>query len=73
MPEGYRPLEYVLVLAIIGDGGIGTGYIEIVAQLREKQLVVGAFGSGGTLPSLDKWMRWHDKRLSCSIQCKFNW
>jgi hypothetical protein len=36
MPESYWPFEYIVVLAIVGDGGIGTGDIEVVAQFGEK-------------------------------------
>ena len=36
MVEGHGPLKNIVVLAIIGDGGIWTGDLEVVAQLGEK-------------------------------------
>jgi hypothetical protein len=36
MTEGYRAFKNIVVLAIVGDGGVGTGDIEVVAQLGEE-------------------------------------
>ena len=59
--ESYWPLEYVIVVATVRDGWIGTGDVEIVAQLRKEQLVIGSLGGGGVLPPLDEWVSWHQR------------
>jgi hypothetical protein len=51
MMESDGPFEDVMVFAIVGHGGIGTGDVEKVTQFREELLVVGSFGCGGVLPS----------------------
>ena|ERR1700689_838048 len=65
MAEGYLPLEDVLVVPIVADGGIGACDVEIVAQFGKKELVVCSFGCGGILPSLDE--RVHEATNSLSL------
>ena len=59
MADGDLALENVLVFAAGGDGGIGTGDVEEVAKFGEEELVVGAFGRAGILPSLDEGVNGH--------------
>jgi hypothetical protein len=42
------------VLRIVGNGGIGTGDAEDVAEFGEEELVIGAFGCAGVLPAADE-------------------
>ena len=37
MAEGNGPLKDVVVLAVVGDGGIGSGDIEVVAEFGEEE------------------------------------
>ena len=59
MADGDLALESVLVFAAGGDGGIGTGDVEEVAEFGEEELVVGAFGRARVLPSLDEGVDGH--------------
>jgi hypothetical protein len=62
MAEGYLPFEDVLIFATRGDRRIGAGNVEEVAEFGEKELVVGAFGCAGVLPSLDEDVCGHEWR-----------
>jgi hypothetical protein len=57
--ESDGAFEDVLVVAFFGDGGIGAGDVEEIAEFGEEELVVGAFGGGGILPALDEGVRAH--------------
>src|SRR5690242_18945308 len=48
---GDGAIEDVVVFGIVGSGGVGEGEVEEVAQFREEELVVGAFGAAGGLPA----------------------
>jgi hypothetical protein len=52
--EAHLALEDVGVFLGVDAGGVGAVEPEQRAQLREEQLVVGAFAAVGVLPALDE-------------------
>ena len=54
MVEGDGLFEGVGVLGIVGEGRVGARDVEGITEFGEEELVVGAFGGGRRLPSLDE-------------------
>jgi hypothetical protein len=52
--ERHGLLEHVAVVAFVGLRRIGSRYIQHIAQLGQKELVVGAFGSAAAAPAGDE-------------------
>ncbi|MEX2171218.1 MAG: hypothetical protein WD851_17995 [Pirellulales bacterium] len=52
--EADATLEDVGVVGVVLDGRLGPRDGEHVAQFREEELVVGAFGPGGFTPAVDE-------------------
>jgi len=69
MTECYGTLEDVLIPAVIGDGRVGPRDFQVVAELGEKECVVGAFSSGRVLPPLNEWIRRHQE-LGCACSMR---
>lgn len=44
--ERHRPLEDVVILAVVGNGRSGTGNIQIIAEFGKKKLVIGSLRGG---------------------------
>jgi hypothetical protein len=60
VPKGDRALENVVIPPVVGDRWIRSIYFEVVAELREEKLIVGALGRSGILPSMNEWVEWHE-------------
>jgi len=56
---GYGPLKHILILANIANRRIRAEDFEVIAQFREKKLIVGPLGGGGVLPARDKTIERH--------------
>jgi hypothetical protein len=75
MPENDAALEYIGVIARVGTGRVGHWHVEQFAQLSDKTLRVGKFGTVGMLPAGDEGFGGHEDlygRWCCAMASDSN-